>query len=111
MKLMLYNLIEVRGEVKLNIGLTKYLLNFDKHFTAILEIELPDTDLITLNKFDYLNKGKVLDTGKVAFIVATKSFSNKQAKKLLLQHACTKIETRLAHWENRRDYFKKLLAA
>jgi hypothetical protein len=110
MRIMLYNLLDTNGKVSLNIGLSGCLVGFDNHHSSVLEIDLP-TGLITLNKYEYLNTGKVYDSGKVFFIVATKSFSAKQIKRLLLQHACNKIDSRLAHLESLKLNYKKLLAA
>lgn len=107
---MLYSLLDNDGKVELNIGLTSYLTDFNNHHKPSLEIELP-SGFVVLKKSEYLNKGKVYDNSKVFFIVATKSLCQKQAKRLLLQHACNKIDTRLAHLQSLKSNYKKLLAA
>lgn len=109
-RILLYNLIEKGDGVDLNIGLTNLLQDFNNHHSNSLEIDLP-TGRITLNKFEYLNTGKVYDSGKVAFLVATKQFNRKHAKRLLLQHACDKIDARKLHLESLKCKYQKLLAA
>lgn len=110
MRIMLYNLIDKEGKVSLNIGLTGHLVDFCNHHSGTLEIDFP-TGKLSLKKSEYLNTGKVLDTGKVAILIATKSFSPKQVKKLLLQYACDKIDSRLEHLNTLKSNYLKLLAA
>lgn len=109
-RIMLYNLLSNKDTVSLNIGLTGRLADFQNHHSNTLEIDLP-TGKISLQKFEYLNTGKVYDDGKVAFVVATKSFSPKQIKRLLLEYACAKIDTRLAYLESLKSSYLKMIAA
>lgn len=110
MRVMIYNLLDNKGTVTLNIGLTGRLLDFENHRSNVLEIDLP-SGKISLPKFEYLNTGKIFDDGKVAFLVATKSFSPKQIKRLLLQHACYKIDTRIANLKSYKCTLEKMIAA
>lgn len=107
---MIYSLIENAGKVDTTIALSGCLADFDNHHKSTLEITLP-TGLITLSKSEYLNTGKVYDSGKVFFIVATKSFCSKQIKKLLLQYACDKIDVRVERLKSLKMQYEKLIAA
>ena len=109
-RIMLYNLINKGGKVSLNIGLSGYLIDCCNHHADTLKINLQNGQ-ISISKLAYLNTGKVYDTGKVCFLVATKSFSPKQIKRVLLQYACDKIDSRLEHLLSLKLSYQKLFVA
>jgi len=102
-RIMLYSFKEFSGKVTLDYTLTRCLVDYDNHHSETLKISLY-SGLITLNKAEYLNTGKVYFDGKVFFIVATKWMSKKFALKCLLSFACERCEKRLIT-------YRKLLAA
>lgn len=63
MKLIIYSLRTVNDKSTLNIDLTALLSNYFDHHSNILEIKLP-TGTIHLNKYQYLNKGKIYEDPK-----------------------------------------------
>lgn len=102
-RIMLLSFKESAGKVTLDYTLTRCLVDYHNHQYDTLKINL-SSGLITLNKTEYLNTGKVYFNGKVFFIVATKWMSKKHALTVLLEFACVRCELRLST-------YKKLLAA
>lgn len=104
-RIMLYSFTESNGEVKINIDLTRFLVDYYNHTSEQLVVNLPNVSKpITLKKKEYLNTGKVFCIGKYFFIVATKFMGKKQALKFLLRYAVERSEARLI-------LYQKLLAA
>lgn len=63
--------------------------------TKELQIELP-TGIVTLNKFQYVNKNKIYDTGnKLFFMVANKRRDIKDVQAFLMTYAIRKVTDRL----------------
>ena len=79
-RVMLYSFHESNGKVTLDYTLTRCLVDYDNHHDSQLKINL-SSGLITLNKAEYLNTGKVYFNGKVFFIVATKWMGKKYIMK------------------------------
>lgn len=100
-RVMLYSFTESNGEVKINIDLTRFLVDYYNHTSEQLVVNLPNISKpITLNKKEYLNTGKVFCIGKYFFIVATKFMGKKQALKFLLLYAVERSEKRLKLYQD-----------
>lgn len=112
MKLMLYSLRSAKnGKSELNYDLTKCITDFYNHQSNTLEIKLP-SGTIYLPKWEYLNKLRIVDTGKEFFIVANKQLSTKAAFNYLLRYAVQKVDTRIAHLTQlKKTYQKEIKAA
>lgn len=95
MKVILYHLrSDKNGKSFIGIDLTKCLTDFENHQTNTLEIKLPE-GTIYLNKWQYLNKMKIYDSGKHFFIVANKQLDSTAAFNFLLRYAVQKVSTRI----------------
>lgn len=111
MKLMLYSLRTAKnGKPELNYGLTNCLTDFYNHQSNTLEIKLP-SGVIFLPKWDYLNKLRVIDTGKEFFLVANKQLDSNAAKNYLLRYSIEKAEKRKSNLDDFINKCKNELVA
>ena len=95
MRIVLYSLRSAKnGKSELSIDFTNCLTDFNNHQSNTLEIKLP-SGTIYLPKWDYLNKLRIIDTGKEFFIVASKQLSRSAAFNYLMRHAVSKLDARI----------------
>lgn len=76
-----------------------------------VQIKLSDR-IVSLKKYDYLNKDKIFDDGKQFFILVNKQLSKKYAFDLLMKYAMNKIDSRIEHLKAlKMNYQKQLTTA
>ncbi|MDR3551265.1 MAG: hypothetical protein P4L31_07670 [Candidatus Babeliales bacterium] len=83
---------------------------------AEIKINLSGEIVTTIKKAEYLNypgtrKFRVYDTGSIFFLICSKGVNSDYAFKVLLDYACSKIETRISHLETLKSSYKRLVAA
>lgn len=83
-------------------------LNIEFEDTKLLEIKIGD-ELVTLNKFEFMNKPKVVDKGGSFFIVASKAMAREWAFDILMKYAINKLDTRISYLETLKNQYKKIL--
>lgn len=91
------------AELSIDLG-----LNVINETREAFQLQLP-TGTETIKKFEYLNKSKVFDNGKVFFLVCTKSVNREYAFDILLDYAVKKIDTRISHLEALKNNYKSQL--
>lgn len=107
MRSRIYSLRTVNDRTVLSLDLTGLIVS-ETHQTLQIKLE---TGTIYLNKWDYLNKMRVYDDGKVFFIIATKAVCQKYIKKFLLEYSIIKIDSRLDNLLNFKERLEKELVA
>lgn len=106
MRIMLLSLRTLKdGKSDLNFNLTQCIDDFFNHQSDTLQIKLPSGEL-RINKWAYLNKGKIYDTGKEFFLVANKQFNQDYAFKLLMEYAILKLDTRIEHLKATKNKYE-----
>lgn len=81
-----------------------------------IQIKLSDEKITLIKKAEYLNyagtrRFRVFDNGDVFFLICAKGVNKDYAFKVLLDYACSKIETRINHLETLKQSYKRLVAA
>lgn len=107
MRSRLYTLRSVSDKSVLSLDLTGKIIS-ETHYSLTIEL---DSGTIELPKWDYLNKMKVYDDGKIFFIVAGKQVCQKYIKEFLLKYSLDKVENRLDNLVKFKERLKKELVA
>lgn len=83
-------------------------LNIVREDTNQLEIKISN-EILTLNKYIYMNKPKIVDKGGCFFIVASKAMARDHAFKILMEYAVSKIDTRISYLESLKGNYQKII--
>lgn len=107
MHTIIYSLRDINGETKLSIDLGANII-FEN--TKSLQLQLP-SGIETLNKYEWVNKDRIFESGKYFFLVCTKQRSRDYVFDYLLKYAISKIDTRINYLDSLKSNYKKLLKA
>lgn len=102
----IYNLRELNDRTLLSIDLTGSIVS-ENHENIIISI---NNKLLTIQKSRYLNTMKIIDDGKLFFIVCNKQIDRTYALKVLLEYAVRKIDSRIDFITTLRQQFVKELS-
>lgn len=103
----IYFLKNIGDKPNLSIDLMRFIAYED---TTLIKIDLPSGSYI-LNKYDYVNKNKIYDTGKEFFILADKHLHNDCAFKWLMNYAIEKLKKRMEKLNNLKVHYEEMVAA
>lgn len=103
----IYSLRSLDKKSVLSIDLTQHVISEDNQ---TIQLKLPSGET-TLKKWDYINKPKIYDDGKVFFMVCNKQVKREYVFKELLKYALNKIDTRIDFLTSLRHLYQQELAA
>lgn len=102
----IYNLRELNNRTILSIDLTGKIVSENPE-NIVINI---NNKLLTIQKARYLNTMKIIDDGKIFFIVCNKQVDRAYALKVLLEYAVRKIDSRIDFITTLRQQFVKELS-
>lgn len=108
MHTLIYSLRSVNDKSQLSIDLTGLIVDENNQ---TIQLNLP-SGITNIRKYEYLNKMRVYDDGKVFFLICTKHVSRESALKKLLQYAIDKVDQRIGFLnELKGKYQNEMVAA
>lgn len=107
MRTILYSLRDLHGSTILSIDLSTLILS---ETNSKLIINLP-SGIVTINKFDWLNREIIFTDEKLFFLICSKQASREWAFKTLLSHAIKKVEQRVNNLNEAKQRYLNELAA
>lgn len=102
----IYTLKRVNDQSILSIDLTA---NIVAETVDSLTIKLPHKDAIVLNKYEWVNKDKIYDDGKVFFMVCNKQRNRDYVQDCLARHAMEKVDDRIEYLFAFKNHLKSLI--
>lgn len=106
MRTRLYSIKPIKDRPTLSLDLT---LNIVEETNYRLKIKIQD-EIITINKFDYLNKFLIFDNGKgIAFYVCNKNVDPDFVFKKLLKYADSLLDNRINELTEKRELINQEL--
>ena len=108
MRTLIYSLRTVNDKSVLSIDLTGLVIS-ENSSSILLNI---DNQTVILYKYEYLNRMKIYDNGKIFFIACGyKRVSKSSAYKCLMKHAIEKLKKRKDNIEAHIEKYEKELCA